>query len=106
MSIKSEIKSLKKRLEKLSAPPKVKKPTIKKESPGEDIVLLTPEEIAISKKEHIPKKQKTLGKKAIKLMLEKAMTDYEQGNLDTFGLQTICKAVEIHATFFQKEKKK
>ena len=39
-------------------------------------------------------------------MLEKAMTDYEQGKLDTFGLQTITKAIEIHATFFEKEKKK
>lgn len=93
MSIKTEIKSLKKRIEKLN-------------SPGEDIVLLTPEEIEASKKACAPKPQRPLGKKAIRFMLEKAMTDYEQGKLDTFGLQTITKAIEIHATFFEKEKKK
>ena len=48
MSIKTEIKSLKKRIEKLN-------------SPGEDIVLLTPEEIEASKKEQCSQTTKTFG---------------------------------------------
>ena len=80
--------------------------TEKLKSPGEDIKLLTPEEIEASKKACAPKPQKPLGKKAIRFMLEKAMTDFHNGTIDSYTLQTITKAVEIHATFFQKDKKK